>query len=173
MAEPFIGEIRMFAGTFAPRGWAFCDGQLLSITQNEALFSLFGTTYGGDGRTTFGLPEARGRVAIHVGQGPGLSNRPLGQKAGVEDVTINENQLPGHSHEPMKATSDNSSQPSASGNMLASAGFDPYRLATPTSALAPATAITNTGGGGSHNNLQPFLGINCIVALVGIFPARN
>ncbi len=173
MAEPFIGEIRMFAATFAPRGWAFCNGQLLAISQNEALFSLFGTVYGGDGRTTFALPEARGRVAIHVGQGPGLSPRALGSKGGVEKVTVNENQLPVHTHEPLKALSDASAQPSASGNMLASAGFDPYRLATPTSALAPATAITNTGGGGSHNNLQPFLGINCIVALFGIFPARN
>ncbi len=173
MAEPFIGEIRMFAATFNPRGWAFCDGQLLSISQNEALFSLFGTTYGGDGRTTFGLPEARGRVALHQGTGPGLSSRALGQKGGVEDVTIIENQLPGHSHEPLKALSDASAQPSASGNMLATAGFDVYRLAAPASPLATATAITEIGGDGSHTNLQPFLCINCIVALFGIFPSRQ
>ncbi len=173
MAEPFIGEIRMFAGNFAPRGWAFCDGQLLSISQNEALFSLFGTVYGGDGRTTFGLPEARGRVAIHVGQGPGLSPRPLGQKGGVETVTVNENQLPSHSHEPLKATSDGASQASANDRMLANTNVDVYRLAAPAVALATATAISETGGGGSHNNLQPFLGINCIVALFGIFPSRN
>ena len=172
MAEPFIGEIRMFAATFAPRGWAFCDGQLLSISQNEALFSLFGTTYGGDGRTTFGLPEARGRMALHQGTGPGLSPRALGQKGGVEDVTIIENQLPGHDHEPLKATSDGSSQLSASGNLLAMPGFDVYRLAAPASAMA-ATATTQIGGNQQHTNLQPFLCINCIVALFGIFPSRN
>ena len=176
MAEPFIGEIRMFAGTFAPRGWAFCDGQLLSISQNDALFALFGTTYGGDGRTTFGLPEARGRVTLHEGTGPGLSPRPLGQKGGTEDVSINSNQLPVHSHEPLKALSDAAVQPTASGNMLATAGaaFDVYRLAAAASALAP-TAITDTGGAGRnpHPNVQPFLCINCIVALFGIFPSRQ
>ncbi len=173
MAEPFIGEIRMFAGTFAPRGWAFCNGQLLSISQNNALFSLFGTVYGGDGRTTFGLPEARGRVAIHQGQGPGLSNRPLGQKGGVEDVTINENQLPSHTHE-LQATADLAQQPSAQGNVLAKAlTFDVYRTIPTSITGLNVNAITEIGGDQSHTNLQPFLCINCIVALFGIFPARN
>ncbi len=172
MAEPFIGEIRMFAGTFAPRGWAFCDGQLLSINQNEALFSLFGTVYGGDGRTTFGLPEARGRVTLHEGTGPGLSNRQLGSKGGVEDVTILENQLPVHTHE-LQATADLGQQATAQGNVLAKAlTFDVYRTIPTGITGLNVDAITNTGGNQQHTNLQPFLCINCIVALFGIFPSR-
>ena len=98
MSEPFVGEVRMFAGNFAPRGWAFCDGQLLAVSQNDALFSLLGTIYGGDGRTTFGLPDMRGRVAIHAGSGPGLSPRRLGAKAGSEKETLTVNQMPSHTH---------------------------------------------------------------------------
>ena len=101
--EPFVGEIRMFAGNFAPRGWAFCDGQLLSVSDNDALFSLLGTIYGGDGRTTFGLPDLRGRIPIHAGQGSGLSNRRLGSKGGAEQVTVTVNQTPTHTHD-WKAT---------------------------------------------------------------------
>ncbi len=172
MAEPFIGEIRMFAGTFAPRGWAFCDGQLLSITQNEALFSLFGTVYGGDGRTTFGLPDARGRVALHQGTGPGLSPRALGQKGGVEDVTIIENQLPVHSHT-MQGSSSVGNQSSPQGRVVAeSPSFDLYQSGAPTADMSPDT-VTPIGGNQQHTNLQPFLCINCIVALFGIFPSQN
>lgn len=172
MSEPFIGEIRMFAGNFAPRGWALCDGQLLAISQNDALFALFGTFYGGDGRTTFGLPDERGRLAIHEGTGPGLPNHPLGQKGGAEDVILNANQLPVHTHQPLKASSDNAAQTSAAGNLLGNAtNFDPYRAAAPAVSMA-ATAITDVGGGQQHTNVQPFLCINCIVALFGIFPSR-
>jgi len=110
MSEPFVGEIRMFAGNFAPRGWAFCDGQLLAVSQNDALFSLLGTIYGGDGRTTFGLPDMRGRTPLHAGQGPGLSNRRLGAKAGAENVTLTVNQLPSHRHDWQATTALASSQ---------------------------------------------------------------
>ncbi len=172
MAEPFIGEIRMFAGTFNPRGWAFCDGQLLSISQNEALFSLFGTTYGGDGRTTFGLPEARGRVALHQGTGPGLSPRALGQKGGVEDVTIIENQLPVHTHA-LSASTDPANVPNPAGAVLATPNVIQLYSGDTLDVDLASTSITDTGGGQKHTNLQPFLCINCIVALFGIFPSRN
>ncbi|MGD9101677.1 MAG: tail fiber protein [Anaerolineae bacterium] len=171
MSEPFVGEIRMFAGNFAPRGWAFCDGQLLAVSQNDALFSLFGTIYGGDGRTTFGLPDLRGRIPVHQGQGPGLSNRRLGQKGGAERVTLNSNQLPAHSH-PLMASSDAASATSPSGSMLGTPGFNAYASAAPADAMN-ASAIGNAGGGQGHSNLQPFLCINFIVALVGIYPSRN
>ncbi len=173
MAEPFIGEIRMFAGTFNPRGWAFCDGQLLSISQNEALFSLFGTTYGGDGRTTFGLPEARGRVALHQGTGPGLSSRPLGQKAGVEDVTINKNQLPVHTHvfDAVNIAATDTA-PATTATLAKSVGYDLYVPASNLTNMA-AGDVSTVGGNQQHTNLQPFLCINCIVALFGIFPYRQ
>ena len=118
MSEPFVGEIRMFAGNFAPRGWAYCDGQLLAVSQNDALFSLFGTIYGGDGRTTFGLPDLRGRFPIHAGQGPGLSNRRLGSKGGAETVTVTANQLPSHTH-PIKGTNDNATASDPAGQLPA------------------------------------------------------
>ncbi len=176
MAEPFIGEIRMFAGTFAPRGWALCDGQLLSISQNEALFSLFGTTYGGDGRTTFALPDARGRVALHQGTGPGLSPRPLGQKAGVEDVTIIENQLPVHTHLPFQASQATATtrDPVGATTTLATPQSVVYNEEGDANAVAMnPDAITSVGGDQEHTNLQPFLCINGIVALFGIFPSRQ
>ncbi len=174
MSEPFVGEIRMFAGNFAPRGWAFCDGQLLSISQNEALFALFGTTYGGDGRTTFGLPDARGRVALHQGTGPGLTSRPLGQKSGVEDVTINTNQLPVHSHV-MSGSNLVADEANPGGNLVAQTSqFNLYQDGAPDPANPlNAQAITEIGGDQQHTNLQPFLCINCIVALFGIFPSRQ
>ena len=119
MSEPFVGEIRMFAGNFAPRGWAFCDGQLLAVSQNDALFSLLGTIYGGDGRTTFGLPDLRGRVPIHAGSGPGLSPRRLGAKAGAENVTLTVNQLPSHSHR-LSGSANLASESRPEGNVLGS-----------------------------------------------------
>ena len=143
-SDPFIGEISMFGGNFAPRNWAQCDGQLLQISQYQALFSLLGTAYGGDGRTTFGLPDLRGRVPVHPGTGPGLTPRSWGQKSGVNDVTLNVNQIPSHNH----------TLPLKSG--------DP-----------PANSTKNTGGGQSHTNVQPFLGLHYIVALQGVFPSRN
>ena len=172
MSEPFVGEIRMFAGNFAPRGWAFCDGQLLAVSQNDALFSLLGTIYGGDGRTTFGLPDMRGRIPIHAGSGPGLSPRRLGAKAGAENVTLTVNQLPSHTH-PMQATANFASEAAPGGNVLAqSTVVNMYMEADPTTALS-SSSLTAVGGSRSHTNLMPFLCINFIIALVGIYPSRH
>ena len=183
--EPFIGEIVMFGGTFAPRGWAFCDGQLLSISQNTALFSILGTTYGGDGRTTFGLPDLRGRVPMHAGNGPGLSNRRLGEKSGAETVTLTSSQMPSHNH---TATTDSTLGASSSGastvnspagNVLANDGNDRiYKNVEPdvlmrTSAIDSTTTVDDTGGGQAHTNVQPFQAVHFIIALQGIFPSRN
>lgn len=172
MSEPFTGEIRMFAGNFAPRGWALCDGQLLAISQNDALFSLFGTIYGGDGRTTFGLPDLRGRVPIHTGNGPGLSDRRLGAKGGSENVTLTTNQLPAHDHGPITHSSENANASSPAGAKPARTNHDFYIDEAPDVPLA-SQAIKNTGGSRSHTNLQPFLCINFIVALFGIYPSRS
>lgn len=171
MSEPFVGEIRMFAGNFAPRGWAYCDGQLLAVSQNDALFSLLGTIYGGDGRTTFGLPDLRGRVPIHAGSGPGLSPRRLGAKAGAEKVTLTVNQLPSHSHT-WRASTSVAQNRSPTGNGLASPTGDLYGPATLATNLGNSS-ITNTGGSRSHTNLMPFLCINFIIALFGIYPSRH
>lgn len=172
MSEPFVGEIRMFAGSFAPRGWALCDGQLLAISQNDALFSLFGTIYGGDGRSTFGLPDLRGRVPIHAGSGPGLSPRTIGAKAGAESVTVAVNELASHSH-PLTASTNLADEAAPVGNVLAQpSAADLYFPADPAVAMA-STSIANSGGNQSHTNLMPFLCVNFIVALVGIYPSRS
>ncbi|WP_017328065.1 phage tail protein [Synechococcus sp. PCC 7336] len=171
MSEPFVGEIRMFAGNFAPRGWAFCDGQLLAVSQNDALFSLLGTIYGGDGRTTFGLPDLRGRIPIHAGSGPGLSPRRLGSKAGSETVTLTVNQLPSHTHN-IIATDNQGTERNPTGNIVARSGGDIYRQATPDGAMA-SSIVTNVGGSRSHTNLMPTLCINFIIALFGIYPSRS
>jgi microcystin-dependent protein len=171
MSEPFVGEIRMFAGNFAPRGWAFCDGQLLAVSQNDALFSLLGTIYGGDGRTTFGLPDMRGRLSIHAGTGPGLSPRRLGAKGGAENVTLTVNQLPSHGH-PFQATTGTATSRDPVGNMPAEALADVYAEDLSPFSLN-SQAITNTGGSRSHTNLMPFLCINYIIALFGIYPSRQ
>jgi len=172
MSEPFVGEIRMFAGNFAPRGWAFCDGQLLAISQNDALFSLLGTIYGGDGRTTFGLPDVRGRIPLHAGTGPGLSQRRLGSKSGNENVTLTANQLPSHTHT-LNASSSTANSATAAGKSLAKlpAG-DLYRSGTAEHNLS-SNAIANTGGNQHHTNLMPSLCVNYIIALFGIYPSRN
>lgn len=173
MSEPFVGEIRMFAGNFAPRGWAFCDGQLLAVSQNDALFSLVGTIYGGDGRTTFGLPDMRGRVPVHAGNGPGLSSRRLGAKAGSEEETLTVNQIPSHTHN-LLATTNLANSPNASTNTLGtSTTVDFYIENDPPSTALNTQSITNVGGSRSHTNLQPFLCINFIIALVGIYPSRH
>ena len=171
MSEPFVGEIRMFAGNFAPRGWAFCDGQLLAVSQNDALLSLLGTIYGGDGRTTFGLPDLRGRIPIHAGSGPGLSPRRLGAKAGSENETLTVNQLPSHSHT-WKASTAIAQNRSPAGNALASPGGDLYGAVAFQTGLRTST-ISNVGGSRSHTNLMPFLCIHFIIALVGIYPSRH
>ncbi len=169
--EPYLGEIKMFAGSFAPRNWALCDGQLLAVSQNEALFSLLGTIYGGDGRTTFGLPDLRGRVPVHAGTGPGLSSHPLGQKSGAENVSLTPNQLPPHIHA-MPAYNGFADKKEPGGNVPAKAddGEQNYSSADSDSALKPTE---NTGGGQSHTNVQPFQCVNFIIALYGTFPSRN
>jgi len=172
MSEPFVGEIRMFAGNFAPRGWAFCDGQLLAVSQNDALFSLLGTIYGGDGRTTFGLPDMRGRIPIHAGSGPGLSPRRLGAKGGAEKETLTVNQLPSHNHEPFAAAGETGDDLSPAGKTLAATSFDLYIEENPNTNMA-TSAITNVGGSRSHSNLQPFLCVHFIIALFGIYPSRH
>lgn len=172
MSEPFVGEIRMFAGNFAPRGWAFCDGQLLAVSQNDALFSLLGTIYGGDGRTTFGLPDLRGRVPIHAGTGPGLSPRRLGSKGGAEKVTLTVNQLPSHTHT-MRADSGAANRASPQDNLLAQAGLDTYRAIGVPDVNMSNESIQNTGGSRSHTNLAPFLCVHFIIALFGIYPSRH
>jgi microcystin-dependent protein len=170
MSDPLIGEIRMFAGNFAPQGWAFCDGQLLPVAQNAALFSLLGTTYGGDGRTTFALPDLRGRVPVHPGQGPGLSQRRLGEKGGQESVTLSEAQIPAHVHKAL-GTNDQATfnEPE---NALLARGRSYENNPTSEVAMHPDT-ISSTGGGQDHDNLQPYLCINFIIALQGLFPSRS
>lgn len=172
MSEPFVGEIRMFAGNFAPRGWAFCDGQLLAVSQNDALFSLLGTVYGGDGRTTFALPDMRGRIPVHMGQGPGLSNYALGTKGGAEGVTLAVSQLPSHNHT-LQAASDAANRKDAQSNLLGrSTSINLYTGDAPEGALASA-AISNAGGSQVHGNLMPFLCVHFIIALFGIYPSRH
>lgn len=172
MSEPFVGEIRMFAGNFAPRGWAFCDGQLLAVSQNDALFSLLGTVYGGDGRTTFGLPDMRGRIPVHAGTGPGLSPQRLGAKLGSESETLTVNQLPSHTH-PLNATSAAATDNNPSGKLTGeSASVDLYFEGDPNADMA-SSAITEVGGSRSHTNLMPFLCVHFIIALVGIYPSRH
>jgi len=169
--EPFIGQIVMFGGNFAPRSWALCDGQLLPISSNTALFSILGTTYGRDGRTTFGLPDLRSRVAIHPGQGPGLSRYRLGEKGGVETATLSINQIPAHTH----LMRGNSGQPSESNP---EAGF-PANSAAIGEDLYNSTGNVNmgsttpTGGSQNHPNIQPFQCVNYIIALQGVFPSRS
>ena len=174
MSEPFVGEIRMFGGNFAPRGWALCDGQLLSISTNDALFSLLGTIYGGDGRTTFGLPDLRGRVPIHLGQGPGLSNRRIGAKTGLEKVTVTTGQLPQHSHPSATEGSADSGDPGAQrfADTSPVVVYGEAEAGGELGALASA-ATPSRGRGGSHNNLAPFQAIHFIIALFGIYPSRN
>ncbi len=172
MSDPFVGEIRMFAGNFAPRNYALCDGQLLAVSQNDALFSLFGTIYGGDGRTTFGLPDLRGRVPLHYGSGPGLTPRVIGNKSGSETATVSEAQLPAHSH-PMQATEDLADTPNPGGKIAArSTSVDLYISEAPGTALR-TDSITAVGGGQAHPNLMPYLCVNFIVALFGVYPSRN
>ncbi len=179
MSEPFIGEIIMFAGNFNPRGWAFCQGQLLSIAQNTALFAILGTTYGGNGQTTFALPDLRGRVPVGQGQGPGLSPYSLGQQAGTETVTLLTTQMPAHNHLVNANEGNGSAQtPGAgfpSGGIVPTSGnaaVNNYRNSTDGTTMAP-TVIGNAGGSQPHPNIQPYLCINFIIALEGIFPSRN
>ena len=174
MSEPFIAEVRIFAGNFAPRNWAFCNGQLLPISQNTALFSLIGSTYGGDGRTTTALPNLEGRAPMHPGRGPGLTSRRLGERGGVETVTLTEAQIAGHNHTVQASNSPATVNAPATNTAIARAAGGPAHKAdaTPASTLSTGTFL-NQGGGGSHNNNQPFLAINYIIALQGLYPQRS
>ncbi|MEM9553806.1 MAG: tail fiber protein [Acidobacteriota bacterium] len=170
MSEPFVAEIRIFAGNFAPRGWAFCNGQLLPISQNTALFSLIGTTYGGDGRTTTALPNLAGRLPMHPGRGPGLTSRRLGQRGGVEMVTLSEAQMPNHTHTVVASGEDGAST-NPQGRHIG-AGNDMFRTPSNLGSMADQ-ALPSTGGSQAHNNLQPFLVVTFIIALVGLYPSRS
>lgn len=180
MSSPYLGQIVIFAGNFAPSGWALCQGQLLSIQQNAALFSILGTTYGGNGTSNFALPDLRGRIPIQQGQGPGLSNYILGESAGAEAVTLNSSQMPAHTHA-LNATAASGSVPSPVGAFTAT-GIDSqsgtsldFAPATPVPTLAPMASASIGPAGGSQpvSVVQPFLSVNFIIALVGIFPSRN
>lgn len=170
MSEPFIAEIRIFAGNFAPRGWAFCDGQLLPISQNTALFSLIGTTYGGDGRSTTALPDLQGRAPMHPGRGPGLTARRLGQRGGSETVSLSEAQMPNHTHTMLSSIEFPDVQAPGNTRSLARTG-----IYTPSANLVSMNDVSlpNTGGSQSHNNLQPFIAMNFIIALQGLYPSRS
>jgi microcystin-dependent protein len=172
MSEPFIAEIRIFAGNFAPRGWAFCNGQLLPIAQNTALFSLIGINYGGDGRTTTALPNLQDRVPMHPGRGPGLATRRLGETGGANTVTLAQSNLASHTHE-MRGTSNAPNVSSPTGARLAAAPI--YGAGDSSSGLVnlASSATSNTGGGQPHNNKQPYLAIYFIIALTGIYPSRS
>ena len=170
MSEPFVAEIRIFAGNFAPRNWAFCDGQLLPISQNTALFSLIGTVYGGDGRSTMGLPNLKDRAPMHPGRGPGLTDRRLGEKVGVSTVTLSSAQLPSHSHNLMSFSTATDAAPSSSVGV----GSAPlYGAGTGTKVAMASNTVQASGGGQAHNNLQPFLTLNFIIALLGTYPSRS
>lgn len=167
MSSPFIGEIRMFGGNFAPVGWAFCNGALIPISENDALFNLIGTTYGGDGQTTFALPNLQSRVPVHVG--PGFV---LGQSGGAETVTLTTSQIPAHSHVP-QGNSGAGSQPSPSGGAWAvNSTLSPYTNTAPSVNMDPA-AIGSAGGSQPHDNMIPFLVINFIISLFGVFPSQS
>ena len=177
MSEPFIAEIRIFAGNFAIRGWAFCNGQLLPIAQNTALFSLIGTTYGGDGRTTTALPNLQGRAPMHPGRGPGLTARRLGQRGGIEEITLSEDQTPAHSHTFNAKTLPGARAPgqdNPSGNMYAtSKNMRSYSTSSDGNTFNTGVLSTTDGGGESHENMQPFLTLNYIIALQGAYPSRD
>lgn len=171
--EPFVGQIQAFGFNFAPRGWAMCNGQLMSISENTALFSLLGTTFGGDGRTSFGLPELRGRSIVHIGNGPGLSDVRWGQVGGQENITLNTNHLPAHNHTTVMNLGGTAEEAGA-GHFLATSGALFAEDAAAGSTLnAGAITSGNTGGGQSFNNRNPYLGINVCIALLGIYPSRN
>ena len=171
MPTPFVGEVRMFAGSFAPAGWALCDGQLLPIGQNIALFSLLGTTYGGDGQTTFALPDLRGRVPLQAGQGQGLTPRMLGEYGGAQQYTLSESEIPPHTHT-VGASAANGSGAEAAGRVPARspAGIPGY-AASADSSLEP-NAVGAVGSSLPHPNLQPYLVVTFIIALQGMFPPR-
>jgi microcystin-dependent protein len=174
MSEPFIGEIRMFGGNFAPRGWALCDGQLLPIASNSALFSIVGTMYGGDGRSTFGLPDLRGRSAVHPGNGPGLSDIRQGSKGGSETTTLTVANLPAHGHQVAPQVTDDERTTNRPDGAIPGRGGH-YTDVGPSTTVTTGRAFTtgNTGGGQAFDHRSPYQAVNYIIALQGLFPSRN
>jgi microcystin-dependent protein len=174
MADPFIAEIRIFPFNFAPTGWAFCDGQILPLSQNTALFSLLGTTYGGDGKSTFALPDLQGSAPMHPGQGPGLSLHDLGETGGSETVTLLESEIPAHTHAMRAHDLDlgELNTPSAARSLAQSANATAYTAAASLVAMS-AQALTPAGGSQPHNNMMPYLTLNFCIALQGVFPPRS
>lgn len=170
MSSPYVGEIRAVGFNFAPQGWAFCDGSLLSISQNEVLYTLLGTTYGGDGVNTFGLPDLRGRIPFHQGSSSG-NTLVLGELSGSETVTLVPNQLPTHTH-PLQANSSSGSQPSPANGFWAKSSLDEFSTETPTLSMAP-TSVLAAGGSQPHNNIPPFLVLNFIISLYGVYPSQG
>ena len=172
MSEPFLAEVRIVGFNFAPRGWAFCDGQILPINQNQSLYSLLGTTYGGDGRTSFALPDIRGRTPIHVGASNGTDHRE-GQKSGEETHTLAANEMPQHTHA-AKASNTQANQTAVSGNLLANSLSELYVDASAANLVNMRSGtVANVGGGQAHDNMQPYLALNYCIALQGLFPSRN
>lgn len=171
--EPFLGQVQIFGFNFAPRGWAFCQGQLLPIAQNTALFALLGTLYGGDGRTTFALPDLRGRVPIGFGQGPGLSNYPLAARGGVEQVTLIASEIPAHSHTLQASTEPGTGGVPTDAYLASTGARDPEYVSTAPNTSLGSQSIGAAGGGQAHENRMPYLAMNYCIALVGIFPSRS
>lgn len=170
MADPFVAEIRIFPFNFAPKGWAWCDGQLLPLSQNTALFSLLGTTYGGNGKSNFALPDLQGRAPMHPGQGPGLSLHDLGETGGSETVTLLESEIPAHSHQ-VRGIGAFADQPSPQGNTWGRTAANPY-VSAPNGQMSP-NALAPAGGDQPHNNMQPYLTFYFCIALQGVFPPRG
>jgi microcystin-dependent protein len=171
MAQPYLGEIRLFAGNFAPQGWAFCDGSLLAIAANEALFDLIGTTYGGDGQNTFALPDLRGRLPVHAGTGAGTTFQ-IGQSGGSEIVTLSTQQIPAHQHS-LQASANVGGASSPANNVFAQGPAGGVEIYTDDNEVLPAGTTTNAGGGQPHENRQPLLTISFIISLAGIFPSQG
>lgn len=175
MSEPFIAEVRIFAGNFAPRSWAFCNGQLLPISQNTALFSLIGTIYGGDGRTTTALPNLQGRAPMHPGRGPGLTSRTIGQRGGTETVPITEAQMPSHHHAVLAAGTAAGPENTPANNLPVISGgrgaASRYGLGAQVN--MSSKTVESFGGGQPHYNMQPYLTLNYIIALQGLYPSRS
>ena len=172
MSDPYIGEIRMFAGNFPPNGWAFCDGQEIPISENDALFTLIGTTYGGDGQSTFRLPDLQGRVPVHQGTGPGLSTYTIGEKAGVETVTLTTQQIPSHPHAWFASKGGGGSNTPQNNVTATPPVAKLYRTGTPSDPMSPKV-IQPAGGSQPHENLQPYLTISFIISLFGVFPRQS
>ena len=172
MANPYVGEIRIFAGNFAPLNWALCQGQMLAISDNETLFNLIGTTYGGNGVSTFALPDLRGRLPIHQGSGPGLSPRTIGQTGGAEQVSLSEAQLPAHSHSVLASSTAGKAAPGP-GAMLSGGAINVFGSGAPNTPMSAAAVTVSAGGGQPHPNMPPFLGVNYIISLFGIFPPQS